>query len=397
MAELFIVPEIFFPKDSGGKVATYQYFRRLHGPGTHLVGFYDPHRVDPEEVADRCRREFDLKDVHLIPFHIRIRRNPSMLLRTMVFMTLKGWPYLAAKFYSPEMIRTVKRIAAGEDVDRVILDRTNLMYLAPLIRRLCPGARILQISHNNEAEIALDYSRDRSRSLPVRAMARLESRLITAYQKKLIPFIHDFYCISAVDAEALNGTLGTNLFCYYPMPYYFDRPYDFHSPERFAAGICGSLAWPPNIEGLLWYLDTIHPVIMRELPDYRFLIAGSHASPPLEKKFRETPGVEYLGYVDDLKDFYDRCSLVIVPLLSGSGIRIKILDSFSYSKPVVATTKAVQGLQVDDGRELLFGESDEAFIACILRLARDSGLQRRLARGGYDYLTRVHGSNPFGS
>jgi hypothetical protein len=325
VAELFIVPEIFFPMDNGGKVATYHYFRRLHGSGTHLVGFYDPHRVDPEEVADRCRREFDLKDVHLIPFHIRIRRNPPMLLRTMFLMLLKGWPYLAAKFYSPEMIGTVKRIAAGENVDRVIVDRTNLMYLAPLIRRLCPKARIVQISHNNEAEIAHDYSRDRSRPLSVRAMARLEARLITTYQKKLTPFVHNIYCISAVDAEALNGTLGTNIFCYYPMPYYFDRPFDFHSPERFAAGICGSLTWPPNIEGLLWYLDTIHPVIMRELPEYCFLIAGAHASAPLEKKFRETPGVEYLGYVDDLRDFYDRCSLVIVPLLPHKDPRLLLL------------------------------------------------------------------------
>jgi glycosyltransferase involved in cell wall biosynthesis len=118
------------------------------------------------------------------------------------------------------------------------------------------------------------------------------------------------------------------------------------SSDSIEVGYIGSLDWRPNIEGLTWFFSDIWPLIHEEHPSLVFHLAGRNAS--LDFIENLPLGVKYHGEVDDAILFISKLDGVIVPLLSGSGIRIKILESMAMSKTVFSTDKGFEGISIVD-------------------------------------------------
>ncbi len=387
---LFITTELFIPQNSGGSVATFNYFKKYHTRDTILISFFDKNKYSEKHLAGAFKKEFKIKQLVLIPFDIRIRKKPFKMFQTVMIMLLKQHPYLAAKFYSRGMIRITKKIITEEAIDTIFIDHLNLAFIAPLIKKINPGTRLFLINHNNESEIIKNYAKTKKKSVFKIALL-LEQKLIRRFQKNHHALFDKINCISDVDAKALNNSLGTDKFKYEPMPFYFDRKYQFKDNKKNMIGVCGSLSWPPNLQGIEWYLHHIHPSLLKEQKSYRFIIAGSGGDRALMEKWQAIEGVECIGFVKDLKDFYDRCKIVVVPLLSGSGIRIKILDAFSFSVPVVATSKAAQGLNISNGREALLSDDPINFIKNLKMLLDRPELGEKLSENAYNFLSTNHG------
>jgi glycosyltransferase involved in cell wall biosynthesis len=109
-------------------------------------------------------------------------------------------------------------------------------------------------------------------------------------------------------------------------------------------------------------------------------------------------GVVVTGYVADLQPVLDQSALLVVPLLSGSGMRVKILEAFARGIPIVSTTIGVEGIDARHGEHLLVADSPEDFARAVARLLRDPDLAARLARAGrqlvearYDWRTALCG------
>lgn len=389
MSAVFVTTENFIPQLYGGAVATYNYFKILHDPETILISYYNRDGITEKKATDNLRKEFKIKAVRLIPFNIKIRKNIRMLLRTALIMTIKRYPYLAAKFFSGSIIRSLINYIKREKSDTVFIDHMNLAFLAYYVKKIDKRIKVILINHNNEYELVAECGAREKGCL--RAVFQIESRLIDRYQARYLPYIDDVRCISFTDADNLNQRYRTDKFSYFPMPYFFTREYRFNNAETNSIGMCGSLAWPLTIEGLKWYLDNIHPYLCENIKDYNFLLAGSGASTELINYVKGVKNVHYYGYVNDLTGFYEKCKLIAVPSLSGSGIRIKILESFSMSIPVVATRQAAQGLQVTNEVHLLCDSDPKKFTENVVRLLNDKALREKLSRNAYNYLREVHG------
>jgi glycosyltransferase involved in cell wall biosynthesis len=104
----------------------------------------------------------------------------------------------------------------------------------------------------------------------------------------------------------------------------------------------------------------------------------------------EDGAVRVHGYVDDISDLKRESDVLIAPLLSGSGVRVKVVEGLAAGLPVVATAKGIEGLTAVPGRDLLLAEDAAAFAAALVRLASDPDLQRRLSEAGQDYVRSVH-------
>lgn len=122
----------------------------------------------------------------------------------------------------------------------------------------------------------------------------------------------------------------------------------------------GALDWIPNQEGLLWFFENVWGKLRDEFPSLVFNIAGRR--PPkwlIEKKIE---GVNIIGEVESAMDFINSNSIMVVPLFSGSGIRIKIIEGMSLGKVVVSTDIGVEGLKCSDGIDVLLANSPQDFI-----------------------------------
>jgi glycosyltransferase involved in cell wall biosynthesis len=130
---------------------------------------------------------------------------------------------------------------------------------------------------------------------------------------------------------------------------------------------------PPNADGIAWFVREVWP----QTPDARLLVVGR--DPPESVLRLASDRIAVTGAVPDVAPYFARATAVIVPLLSGGGTRLKILEAFAAGRAVVSTSIGAEGLEVSDGRHLLLADGAHAFAEATGRLLADPELRARLA------------------
>jgi glycosyltransferase involved in cell wall biosynthesis len=147
--------------------------------------------------------------------------------------------------------------------------------------------------------------------------------------------------------------------------------------EERRAIFVANFAYEPNRNGLRFLLGEVLPRVWAELPDAKLALVGAglkQSSIGHDEGLRELfddPRVEALGFIDDLGAAYAQARCAVVPLLQGGGTPLKLIEALAHGLPVVATPRAVAGLDVRDGEHCLVAESAKAFADALLRVLRD--------------------------
>ncbi|MEZ5413296.1 MAG: glycosyltransferase family 4 protein [Opitutaceae bacterium] len=144
---------------------------------------------------------------------------------------------------------------------------------------------------------------------------------------------------------------------------------------------CGAMDYTPNIDGLNWYFEQADDALRKAMPSRRVLIVGKNPVPAVQAYARR-PGVTVTGEVPDVRPYYQRAWVQMVPLRIGGGTRLKIVESLSIGCPVVSTTIGAQGLDLQDGRHIRLADTPADFGGALADVLRDDGLRGRLAEDG---------------
>jgi len=131
----------------------------------------------------------------------------------------------------------------------------------------------------------------------------------------------------------------------------------------------GALDYRPNIEGLRWFVETIFSRINNEIgKDMKLVVVGRNPVEEIRQLCEMTPNIELHANVPDVKPFYEKCWIVVIPILSGGGTRIKILESAMAARPVVSTLFGASGLDVSDGKDLMIFNDKTSFLEKVEKL-----------------------------
>jgi glycosyltransferase involved in cell wall biosynthesis len=144
---------------------------------------------------------------------------------------------------------------------------------------------------------------------------------------------------------------------------------------------CGAMDYNPNVDALRWYFAEIHEGLRREVPDLRVLIVGKDPIAEV-KAYASKPGVTVTGGVPDVRPYYKRAWLQIVPLRIGGGTRLKIVESLGIKTPVVSTTIGAQGLDLKHNFDILYADNAHDFVQQTARALRDEALRNKLGENG---------------
>ncbi|HEY6228250.1 MAG TPA: glycosyltransferase [Verrucomicrobiae bacterium] len=149
---------------------------------------------------------------------------------------------------------------------------------------------------------------------------------------------------------------------------------------------CGAMDYNPNVDGLRWYFAEMHKQIADAMPGLQMWIVGK--DPVAEvKAFGKLPNVTVTGGVPDVRPYYQKAWLQVVPIRIGGGTRLKIVESLAMGTPVVSTTMGAQGLDLKHGHDALLADTEFDFIEETLRCLRDTGLREKLVREGQKTVT----------
>jgi glycosyltransferase involved in cell wall biosynthesis len=136
--------------------------------------------------------------------------------------------------------------------------------------------------------------------------------------------------------------------------------------------------WMPNQEAVEWFLTNCWKKVHQAVPDCKFVIAGRNMPQRLLKL--NEPNVLAIENVANSKEFYTQHDIMLVPLLSGSGLRIKIIEGMSYGKAIVSTSIGAEGIPVTDGKNILIADTPQSFCNAVIELLKDDTKRHELER-----------------
>ena len=199
----------------------------------------------------------------------------------------------------------------------------------------------------------------------------LQRRMLLEYQKRCLTLGAALFC-SDEDRKEVTGQAGSANAHLVPNTYPTGariRKSDVSDyVNRRTLLFVGALDYEPNIAGLKWFLDDIFPKVKERYQDVSVLVVGRRPPEDLVRTCREHPGVELHPDVPDVGPYYDKCGAVVVPLLSGGGTRIKILEAAMAGRPVLSTPLGAQGLGCVDEVHLMLFTDEGSFLERFKRL-----------------------------
>jgi len=151
----------------------------------------------------------------------------------------------------------------------------------------------------------------------------------------------------------------------------------------------GNMSFPPNVAACLYFAQKIFPAILGKLPDAHWTIVGSNPHPSIQKLARH-PSITVAGFVPDIRPYIEQAAVVVSPLISGGGIKNKVLEAWAMRKGIVATPLGCAGVDAHDEQNLLIATEPAAFAAQTLRLIGDPALALSLGEAGHDTVLRQY-------
>ena len=154
-------------------------------------------------------------------------------------------------------------------------------------------------------------------------------------------------------------------------------------PQPFTFLFIGTLGYYPNEDGICFFCNEVLPLIRPAAGrDVRVMIVGSGTTPAV-RRLAEDPDIRLVGAVHDVATAYREADVVVVPIRAGGGTRIKVLEAFSYLRPVVATSVGIEGIAARPGEHFLLGDTPAELAEQCLRLMASPSLAERVARAGH--------------
>jgi len=288
------------------------------------------------------------------------------------FNLFSGKSYNITRFISEEYAATLTRLLQQEDFDIVQLEGLYLVPYVEIIRKYSK-AKISIRQHNIEYKIWERLTRQAGNPLKKWYLSLLARRL----KRFELQHINDYDIVLPISRsdEADYKALG----CKVPLflhPFGINirhipfRPYN--EQEVISLYHIGAMDWLPNQESVDWLLEYIMPVLEAQLPQLKLYLAGRNMPQRYFQLNRKN--VVVLGEVPDALAFERDKSILVVPLLSGGGVRIKIFQAMAMGKMIITTSVGVEGIEARDGEHIMLADTPVAFIGKIREAIADPAI-----------------------
>lgn len=378
MKILQLTNKVPYPDNDGGTIACLNMSKGFHSMGhevTILAMNTLKHHIKLADIPGPIK-----KTARFILVNVPAPITPSGAFANLLFSRL---PYNAERFIDSNFKKELEKLLSSEKFDLIQLEG---LYVCPYIEtiRKYSQAKIAYRAHNIESEIWDRSIRMASGikkaylKILLRRLRKFETRILNTYDL-LVP-------ITPRDAQAFQkmgnhrpvfvSQTGINLSSLNPDLSAFEFPSLFY---------IGALDWAPNQEGLIWFIENCWPTLTEKFPDLKFYIAGRNAPKWLEEKTGQK-NVIFLGEIESAQQFMNSKAVMVVPLFSGSGMRIKIIEGMALGKTIVTTPVGTEGISTTHAENIWVAETASGFITIIGNLVENKTLCEKTGMNAIRYI-----------
>jgi len=374
---LFLSHRIPWPLKDGGALA-------IHN---NLKGFID----DGHQVKLLCLNpNKDQTNLSRVPDYFS-KANPEAFA---VNTDLSAWAafknlfskesYHVIRFYLPEFAEALKMHLKENSYDVVHMEGAFIAQYTSLIRQYSKACVVLR-EHNVEYRIWESMAKLSGNELKATYLRMLAERL-QKYEEAIWKQVDMIDAISPDDLLVFKqfnpnsylGGVGFDLETYTQIQERGQPQTIFH---------LGSMDWLPNREAITWFLNDIWPGIHKAFPEWKLFLAGKKMP---REWMRRSERLRIEGEVESATAYMAQYQIMVVPLKSGSGVRIKTIEAMALGKTVITTSIGLRGLDLEHGKEVLVANTPEEFVAAIYLLNQDSELADRIGEAARLKVQRLY-------
>lgn len=296
--------------------------------------------------------------------------------------------YNITRFYSTEFSKKIENHLINNQYNIIHLES---IYVAPYLKtiRKNTNAPVLIRTHNIEYQIWESTTLNTKNFFKQFYLKILTNRL-KKYELTVLNETDGIISISSNDTNQFRQLGITKPIL--NLPFSIDlsayKKQTSNASNRLKLFFIGAMDWQPNLEGINWLLTTVLPELTKQNPKIEFHLAGK--SMPQRFKQMNMKNVLCHGEVENAINFMTQNDIMLVPLFTGSGIRIKILEAMALGIPVITTSIGAKGLKIESGKELLIADSSTQFIEAVNSLATDVTLRQKISKNAIKYVENEH-------
>lgn len=291
------------------------------------------------------------------------------------FMTSDS--YNITRFFSPDFDIKLTRLLKAEKYDVVHLESLFMTPYLHTIRRFSNAPVVLR-AHNVEYVIWEKLAAGNFNFAKKTYLKYLSAKL-KRYEISMLSAVNGIAAISDEDVNRIKD-LGIKK-PITTIPFGIDlAKYDPAEKEpEMALFHIGSMEWSPNVEGIHWFLENVWSLVNERYPTLKLYLAGKGLTDhPLYHKHN----VVCVGEVDNAIEFMNSKSIMIVPLLSAGGIRVKIIEGLALQKAIISTPIGADGIHATNGQQLILAQSPNEWIEAIDKLVSNPDIIKLLGKNG---------------
>jgi glycosyltransferase involved in cell wall biosynthesis len=375
MKLLWVKADFLHPTNRGGQIRTLEMLKRLHA--RHEIHYIALNNGNPAGVArssEYCSHSYPID--HHVPEKYSIAFT-AQLLKGLV----SPLPVAVSRYRSNRMKLEIEKLLRRQSFDCIVCD---FLFPSPNIPDL--GACVL-FQHNVEATIWERHAKN-ARTPAHRFYFNLQASRMRAYEGNACRSVKSVISVSGVDADLMRERYGVKRVSTVPTGVdidYFAPPSKVPSTADLV--FVGSMDWMPNIDGAMWFVREILPLIRRRRPHCTVTFVGRKPTSELAELPKRNQRIQVTGTVPDVRPYLWGAAVSVVPLRIGSGTRLKIFESMAARVPVVSTAIGAEGLPIENAQHLYIADTPQAFAERCLELIENQEARRRITDAAWDIVS----------
>ena len=356
------------PLDSGGKIRSFHIASEL--ARMHEVTFFTFCGKDISDDQRTLSSTFHKVVVH--PLKVPAARGIGEALDYMASF-FAALPHSISKYCRPEVASHLRDIVAAGAYDYILCDFLTPAAAIPFDG----GVPVVIFTHNVEATIWKRHM-DVAKNRIWRFVFKREYEKMRAAELYYLNRSTHVLTVSDTDTEVFARDIDRAKITTIPtgVDIRYFQPMSGEEPNSLV--FTGSMDWMPNVDGIVYFVEQILPLIRKQLPQVTLWVVGRKPDRTIRAMAERDSSIQVTGRVEDIRPYIAKGAVYIVPLRVGSGTRLKIFEAMAMGKAVVSTTIGAEGLPVTNGVDVVLADEPDRFANEVCRLLESASERKRI-------------------
>ena len=374
MKILMLTPYMPYPLLSGGQIRTYNLLKKLA----------DKHEVTLFALIKETNEKKYIPELEKYCAKVRVfKRSSKPFTLSNIFRTaFSSFPFLVIRNHVPEVVDAVRKELENDSYDLIHAETFYMMPHIPVtsIPTLLVEQTIEYLGYESYAKRAPRI---------IKWLLTIDIKKIKRWERHYWNQSQTLIVMSEEDKKFIGNEIGSE-----------------HKIEVVANGVdtqwfeekkrtepknptllsVGTFKWLPNVEAVDFLVKKVWPFVTEKIPKSRLWIVGNAPTKEVIAFQEKDPNITVSGTIPDIRDAFKSAHVLVAPVFSGKGTRYKILEAMASGTPIVATTTAVEGLDVSHGTHVLTSDTPKGMAQLVIQLLQDTKLRKKLAKNGKQFV-----------